>query len=182
MTTYFLYAIVVACYCQLKGLTRHRNNYKYNVYTKVLINELPTYRIAGNNCVEFNIADCSFLEGSTNISSAIFLSPSHVYVFTEVSTICHHVVVSVLFAILEPTFFIFTISNARSCLGGQQASQAKKPEWAVPALKRPKTSHYNCSPKDRARIGKYAAEHSPAKAVRHFSLVSRQLILHNRIH
>ena len=46
------------------------------------------------------------------------------------------------------------------------ATEAKE---AGLAPKRPKTSHYSYSAEDHARIGKYAAEHGPAKAARHFS-------------
>ena len=43
--------------------------------------------------------------------------------------------------------------------------------------KQPKTSHYSYFTEDCARIGKYAAEHGPAKAVHHFLSLLKHPVL-----
>ena len=69
-----------------------------------------------------------------------------------------------------PSLMLEALRDANKRVAGL-ATEAKE---AGLAPKRPKTSHYNYSGEDRARIGKYAAEHSPTKAASHFwSLLKR---------
>ena len=76
------------------------------------------YRIAGNDCGEFNFVDCVFW-GFENISTATFLSPSHVHVFTKV-LVKNHGVAALFFFEFELACLCFrTFSDTRSSLWGK---------------------------------------------------------------
>ena len=110
----------------------------------LVVEYVSNYRIAGNDCGDFNFADCIFFWNFAKISSAIFLSTSQV-------SVENHVVAALFLPTTSLPAFLPSLTPKAFCEANKRvAGLATEAKEAGLAPKWPKTSHYNYSAEDSA--------------------------------
>ena len=155
----FLGSLCGSLLCRILG-TRQRSC--------LLKNDTVWFRIAGNNCGKFNFADYgmgipkkfrpqyffSFARARVHRGAKKLLSCCYCFIF-------RHAQAYLFWAIFGARETVREANKQVACLANEAEEAGRH------CMKRPKTSHYS-SPEDHVCIGKYAAEHGYAKAIRHF--------------